>query len=49
MAEDECDGGGARGGARGGNKTNLEVQVDGWRRVRNLPKSKCVQEVDTNR
>jgi len=31
MAEDECDGGGARGGARGGNKTNLEVQVDGWK------------------
>lgn len=31
MAEDECDGGGARGGARGGNKTNLEVQVDRWK------------------
>lgn len=31
MAEDECDGGGARGGARGGNKTNLKVQVDRWK------------------
>ena len=31
MAEDECDGGGTRGRARGGDKTDLELQVDGWK------------------
>ena len=31
MAKDECNGGGARGGARGRDKTDLELQVDGWK------------------
>ena len=31
VGEDECEGGGARGGARSGDKTNLKIQVDGWK------------------
>ena len=31
VAKDECEGGGARRGARGRDETNLEVQIDGWK------------------
>ena len=31
VGEDKREGGGTRGRARGGDKTNLEVQVDGWK------------------
>ena len=32
VAKDECDGGGARGWSRSRDKTNLEVEVDGWKK-----------------